>query len=478
MSKKTILKALSANTLQVISNQLLGLLIFFLMTRFLSKEAYGELSWTIALLSVLIVIIGLGMEQIIVRRVATGENVHHAGGIFILHTLLSGILFFSIIMLTKMLFPAFFEKHLVFTGIALSLILTYWSSPFKQIANGLERFSPYSIMMLVASLSKSILLLLYINTNHELTLYSVVRIFIFSSLIEYISGGLILFFGMNIKVWPFWNKSLYKDLVGESLPQLGVLIFDSALARIDWILLGIFAGPIITADYAFAYRVFELSRLPMLILAPVILSKFSRYFSGKNRDGELTKEEELNLLVRIESVISVIIPLLLNIAWIPLVTFISDNKYGVSNESTYLLLSLAIPVHYLTNFLWTMAFAQKQIKLTFYITIAVSASNIMLNLILIPVFKANGAALAFVLSTIIQVILYKKYVMQNRFSVSVYPFVVCLTMAAIGFAMQKYFSLGLGWGIIIAVLFLTAGIYFLKLIRLEDFRLLVNLLKR
>ena len=427
MAKKFV-RDISASTVQVLLNQIFGLAIFYLLSKFLSKEVFGELNWSIAIISTFILVIGMGLEQIVLKRVAIRKNPIMAARVFIFHTLLSSFLFLMLLLILWIVTPRFFEKHYLLMGIAAASVITYLASPFKQIANGNEKFFYLAIMSLASNLAKTILLVLLISFS-TLQPRNLILIFVLSSLVELLFSALIIYKRLKQPILPLWSKREFKALVKESFPQLGVLIFDSALARIDWIMLGIIAGVVATAEYSFAYKIFEISRLPMLVIAPVLLPKLSRYFLQGNLPD--SKKEELRLLLKAEAIMAVMIPLVLNLAWVPFIPMVTDNKYGEVNELVYLILSCSIPLHYLTNFLWTMAFAQQQVRLTFFITICVSTSNILLNLALIPSLGTTGAAIAFTTSTVLQVILYKRFTNQAQFSVNITDFIICFITAGL-----------------------------------------------
>ena len=74
------------------------------------------------------------------------------------------------------------------------------------------------------------------------------------------------------------NKLIYLKLLKESLPQAGVVIFTSSIARFDWIFLGILASNIALAEYSFAFKIFEVATLPLLVIAPILIPRFTRLF--------------------------------------------------------------------------------------------------------------------------------------------------------------------------------------------------------
>ncbi|HTQ26910.1 MAG TPA: oligosaccharide flippase family protein [Puia sp.] len=475
MAKKVV-KDLSSSTLQVILNQLFGLLIFYLTSRYLQKASYGELNWSIAVVSVALTLLTLGLDLIIVKRIAAGADIARVGGVHVLHTLIGGSIFIAVLLTAKALVPDFFRTHYLLVGVGISLVITFLSSPFKQIANGKEAFIYFAIMSVTGNIVKGTMLAVCALIG-VFSAKTVVGIFIFASTAELVAGVFLVFAKLNTNVKPYWNRRLYKALLLESMPQLGVMIFDSALARVDWIILGLVSGATITADYSFAYKIFEISRLPMLVIAPIILPKFVRYLSHQQSLAN-SKENELKLLLRFETIICVLIPIAFNIAWTPVMSTLSAGKYGAADAPIYLVLSFSVPLHYYTNFLWTMAFAQRQLKLTFYITAFVSLLNITLNLILIPRYNAMGAACAFTASTVVQFILYKLFVNQQKLAVPIIPLVVCMVLAIVASGLANAISGNFVVGSFIAILAYLALIFLCRLFNRKDLARLKLLLAK
>jgi O-antigen/teichoic acid export membrane protein len=238
-----------------------------------------------------------------------------------------------------------------------------------------------------------------------LSIHNVALGFLAASVLELATGYAYLRRRLRGRLQPLYAPKTYKGFIMESLPQLGVVLFDSALARIDWILLGIFSTASITAEYTFAYKFFELSKLPLLILGPVLLTRLSALLSSKS---PLSAEQQarINGFVRLELMISFLIPIVLTCTWTDLIDRLTDGKFGAVNQSTFTLLSFCVPLHFAINFLWTLAFVQGKLKAIMWITISSSIVNLIANAVLIPHFAGEGAAWAFLFSSLIQFILY------------------------------------------------------------------------
>src|SRR5450432_3355213 len=154
------------------------------------------------------------------------------------------------------------------------------------------------------------------------------------------------------------GKINYLNLLKESLPQAGVVIFTSAIGRFDWILLGIISTEVILAEYSFAFKIFEVSTLPLLVVAPILIPRLTRMFHNASHTPSPKEMHDLTILLRFEMIISSFVAMMLNILWIPVIDFITHGKYGTVNKYTILILSIAMPFIYINNLLWTITFTK------------------------------------------------------------------------------------------------------------------------
>ena len=102
---------ISASSAQVIVNQTLGLAIFIIISRFLPKDVYGEFNWTLATLMFVASILSFRLEQIVVRRIASGDDSSKLLTLFIFHQLFSGLTFFLVLLIASQLYPSFFTQQ-------------------------------------------------------------------------------------------------------------------------------------------------------------------------------------------------------------------------------------------------------------------------------------------------------------------------------------------------------------------------------
>ncbi len=406
--RKKIVIDISASTFQILLNQFSGLAVFYILSRYLSKNVFGEINWSVAIFVISFSILSFGIDQIVIRRIAAGNNPSAILSLHLTHVFITGCLFFGIIVISSFFFKKFFLQHYLLLWVGISQVFLFLSTPFKQLAIGKELFRSLMFMSIISNIIRvSSLLLLAILQN--ITVNSIIAIFLISTGIEFLVCIGVVYGYHKIPISFTWNKQKYYSLIKDSLPQLGIVIFNAGILRFDWIILGLLASQTILAEYSFAYRVFEISALPLLIIAPLLLPRFTRYFNESSfKDDKAQKLNDLLVFLRLSIVLACLTSLVLNLVWADLIDNITDNKYGVSNSNNILILSGALPFIYLNNFLWTMHFATGRLKRILFITIITFFINVFADVLLIPFFGGEGAAIAILIAFIVQSVLYSQ----------------------------------------------------------------------
>jgi O-antigen/teichoic acid export membrane protein len=426
---KSHIKTFSATGFQIVFNQLFGLSFFILLATNLDKEIFGDLNWSLAISTTVCVMLTFGFDHIVVKKLSSGYHISKTAGLYFSHAVLMSALSFLLIALHHYIFGSFHEIHKLLFAIFLGSLFTFISTPFKQLANGIEKYWYLAVMNVSGNIIK-VFMFLCLLLLHAISLRTVEMLFIISGIVEFIICYSLAYKMLRKPLGFYVNIKNYGAFIKESLPQMGVILLDSSYGRIDWILMGVLSTNIFTADYSFAYKAFESLRIPLLIIAPVLLPRFSKLYNGaKGFNTESVKE--LNALWKIESVIAVMIPLFLNICWVDAINLFTHNRYGVETKWVYAVLSLTLPMLYISNYFWTIAFAQGRLKLTFKISLIVTISNFVFNIILIGLYNSLGAAIAFLLSTFIQLVLYVYTVRETRLETSMVDFIKTIAIATV-----------------------------------------------
>jgi len=417
-----LLKDLSANTLQMIITQVCGLIIFYVLSVFFSKNDFGEINWSLAILLTAFSILSLGIDQLVVKKIAEGISPPIMLSVYFLHVMLTGCLFYLALLLVHFAFPGFHHQLLLFLGIGKLMI--FFASPFKQLANGLEKFRLLLYMSVCSNIVRSILLIVFAFLGN-LSLPLVVIIFIGGDVCEFILSLALSKIILKIPLTVTVSKTSYLNLLKESLPQAGVVIFTSAIARFDWIFLGILASNIALAEYSFAFKVFEVASLPLLVIAPILIPRFTRIFHPSSTADLSAKQSALAVLFRFEMIVSSLVALVLNILWVPVIDHITHNKYGAVNRNTIFILSACMPFIYANNFLWTVNFAKGKLKMIFYIFLSTFLVNVIIDIILIPGFGGEGAAIGYLLAVATQFFLFRIKTNIDSFRKNDHAILIC-----------------------------------------------------
>ena len=149
--------------------------------------------------------------------------------------------------------------------------LIYIGVPLKQFLNAKERFTPYGVIAVISNTAKVVIACLLIS-DHTLDLRSIIIILTGTAAFELL--GLLIYL-LSKTDFNFTLKfKAYFKLLKEASAQYLSVIFDMSLSRMDWILLGIMTSNVVLADYSFAYRAYELARLPLLIIAPIFVTPY------------------------------------------------------------------------------------------------------------------------------------------------------------------------------------------------------------
>jgi O-antigen/teichoic acid export membrane protein len=467
MIQNRFLRNVSVNTLQLIVNQVFGLAIFYALSKGLDKNIFGQINWALAVLLTLFSVLTFGIDQVIVNKIAAGYNRESLFSTYLFHVLISGFACYGLLLLVYFLFPGMMTQQVFLLFIGFGKLAIFLSTPFKQLATALEKFNGLFFMSIVSNIIRGSLLLLFFLL-HNMSVRNVLIAFIAGDLTELAICMIIAkpFLRKSFKIR--WNKRRQVLLLRESLPQTGVVIFTAVMARFDWILVGLLISSSKLAEYSFAYKIFEVSTLPLLILAPIMIPLFTRL---NKTPGNLNN---LFFFLEWQIIIASFIAMMLNVCWIPVIDFISDGSYGRVNSGTVFLLSLSMPLLYFTNYLWTVNFARANLKLVFFIMAVAFAVNIVSCSILIPLYKNEGAALAYFITVSVQLILYlRKKTLPIPGNRGIFLLLWPVTALITGWMTSRYMSPGAG--IISAVAVYIMALFISGKIRWNDWKILQSM---
>jgi O-antigen/teichoic acid export membrane protein len=390
------LRPLSANSLQLFLNQLLSLVVFLLLAKHLSKHEFGFLNGMLGFFLVAYGILSFGIDQLLMQRTAAGGPRSQLLGSGLIHYLFVAIIFF--ILLAAAAIFNWVPRGGLLLALALGKTSLFLAQLYKSITTGQERFQRLLAMSILANACKAAGLLLLIYLGHT-SLRHVVIVFALAEIME-LAACIVIYH--RKEPWPNWSspQKRYRSLLAESMPQLGTVFFAAALARFDWLYLGFRSSASELAEYSFAYKVFELAQLPLLVVAPMLVPRFTRLFQNNESLSPMRR------LLFAELVFALFTVAMLNLCWVPLAGWASQGNYGAVNSRTIAWLSAALPVLYYNNWLWSAHFAQGRTTFIFRSFLLTFAVNVLGNLLLVPAWGKEGAAASFLGALVVQTVVY------------------------------------------------------------------------
>jgi O-antigen/teichoic acid export membrane protein len=463
---KKIISDIIPGLLQAVINQGCGLVIFLVLSIQLDKAAFGEMNWALAVLLTTFSILSFGIDQLVVKKIAAGDDAPAVVSPYVLHTLLTGLLFYGLLLLANLFCPAFFTVHYFLLWLALGKLAVFFASPFKQLSNGRERFVILAIMMVVSNVVRAVALLLLFWLN-KIEIRTVVIVFIAGDAAELLLCWLLARYRLHLRVTFANNWQRYKNLLKVSIPQLGTAIVTAASARIDWVLMGLMGMTVPLAHYSFAYKMYEMATLPLWIIGPLLIPRFARMYSSGQQNNTL-----LFTLLRREMVIAAATVLLLCMLWVPVTDGLTHGRYGAVNSNTILLLAASIPFLYLNNLWWTILFVKGQLRPIFFIMLITFLCNLTANIVLIPLYGGNGAAAAWLLAMVLQSMLLLRRVNIQQMALHALWLPLCLLCAAVAGYGALFFFNNIAVALPVAILLYLLLVWLTRAVRPADIPML------
>src|ERR1700744_3221177 len=97
--KKGFLQSLFANATQLVLNQIFGLGIFYILSTHLDKATFGQINLALAILLTIFSVLSMGVDQLIVKKIASGDDKRAMLSLFLFHVIATGfivyVLFFA-----------------------------------------------------------------------------------------------------------------------------------------------------------------------------------------------------------------------------------------------------------------------------------------------------------------------------------------------------------------------------------------------
>lgn len=384
-----------ANMSWMFGGQMFSLLISFFIgawiARYLGPENYGVLSYSIAFVGLFGFIASLGVDGILNRElVKTPEKRDELLGTTFRLKLIGGAIAFCLAIASVLIFKSEPRVKILVALFAFSFILqsinivsTYFNAEVKSKNSVKAVF----IATIITSILKIIIILLGKGVIW------LVIVFVLDSLWQGI--GLVKAYrryGLKIGNWKF-DKILAKVILKNSWPLMLASAAWFISLKIDQVMIGSMLGNYKVGIYAAAVKLVEVWYFVPGIICTALLPAI---INAKITDEKLYKNRLKNFYI-LMTIIPLVMAVLVTLLAQPIIQVLFGNGYLESIIILRIYIWSSIGV-FLGNATYQYLLSENFIKTVFWFNLLAMIVNIILNLILIPVYGITGSAWATLIS--------------------------------------------------------------------------------
>ena len=380
-----IAKNTSYYTFALILQKIISFTYFAMIARALGPEDLGKYYFALSFTTIFSIFIDIGLANVLTREVAKSrEKIQE-----LLNTVLSIKIplaifsFLLVFILINLLGYPELTRDLVYIS-SICMILDSFSLTFFAVSRGFHNLKFESIASVIFQLIIMALGLVTLYYNWGLKILMGGLAVASSFLVIY--SAILLIKKWDMKIVPDFNFARIKWLIVVAIPFSMFAIFQKIYTYVDSVLLSVLVGDVQVGLYQVAFKIiFALQFLPMAFTAS-LYPAFSLYWVGNRSQLATTFERAMSYLIIISLPIAVGTIILADKIVLIFKSGYTDSVLPLQITMLSLpFLFLLFPIGSLLN-----ACDRQKINTT-VMGIGLSVS-IILNLILMPIFKATGAS--------------------------------------------------------------------------------------
>ncbi|WP_457549426.1 flippase [Archaeoglobus sp.] len=390
----SIVKKIAKNTGIIIGgdviNKIISLVIIVVLARYLGSAGYGKYAFVLAYLSFFGVIADFGVNSILVRDISRNKSIasKYIGNSAVMKLIFSILaIILSVIIITLTSYPMDTKTYVYIASITLLfsslsglyavLFQVYLKMKYSTVANLIDRFL-FAILILELALLNGSLFYVFIA-------------FVFSKFV----GMVVSYIYFRKFVTPKYEIDLriWKYLLKESWPLTLTTVFVMIYMRIDQIMLSIMCGDSAVGYYSVAVSLVEsLGIIPGAFMMSVF-PFLSEYFQNSKE----VYKRIYKLCFKYMSMLIIPIAVGTTLLAEPIIKLIYGYKYLPSVSALQVLIWSEVFVFIGVVYNQILISANKQ-NIIIILTGTSAIINIILNILLIPIYGIVGAGIATVIS--------------------------------------------------------------------------------
>jgi O-antigen/teichoic acid export membrane protein len=198
--------------------------------------------------------------------------------------------------------------------------------------------------------------------------------------------------------FPDWipDRNRWRTHATASLPFAAEDVFTVLLFKLDAVILALMTTEVAVGLYGAAYRVFEAT----LVVPYALVRAFSAMYVYLERDTEPTIQGTFSRSIKLA--LAGLLPLSVGFGILaePLITAAFGDEFGDA-AGPLRLLAPAIAMLGIVSLSNAVITSRRDPRIVMYITAAIAALNVGMNIILIPPYEESGAAAAMLISEVL-----------------------------------------------------------------------------
>ena len=472
---KNIAKNTGVLVLSQIITYILGFIYVIYVARYLGAEGYGILSFGLAFTGIFAVAVDLGLNTITTRDLSRDvkKSSNYLANLTTIKLILSIIVFILIAVSINLLnYPH--QTVLVVYFLGLYVIVAAFSQMFYAIYQAYEKMEYQSLGQVLNTALILILTLAAIYYQASL---------IFISSIYLIGSTIVLLYNIIITYWKFakfklsFDRSFWSFKIREALPFGLTSIYGTIYTYIDSVMLSLMQGDLVVGWYSAAYRLILIVLYLPGIINQAIFPAMSKFYISSDDILRKIQEKFFKYMLILGFPIGVGTTILAD----KIILLIFGQEFLPSILALQVLIWTIVITFCGSAFVKLFEASGRQMVIT-KVTGAGVAVNILLNLVLIPLYSFIGASIATVLTEIVVVgsIVGLSYKVGYGIPVKenlIIILKVIISGIVMGIVLWYFYNLSLFILILIGVLVYIGSLFVTRVFDSEDLTLLRNILK-
>lgn len=379
-------KTIASNTAAQLVAKFFGagltLLTTYYTIRLAGLDLYGDLTKILVLVAVGFTAIDFGLNAEGLRSSHSQTEMHQSLQTILLARLLLSVLIIGILNLVIFVLPGGYSsevKSIFWLGSLAIIFQGIYTSGNAWFQHQLSYWSA-TISVVVGSLIGTLLTFYYLKYSPTLSNL------ILANTLGYLSMSLTTLLLLPTTITKTFTRlirpgRMIAGLLLRSLILGFILIFSVLASKIDTIILGVFRSAGEVGEYGFAYRIFDV----ILVLPVFVMNAVYPLSLRAKKASHLTSYTTWAM-----AALGVLAAILL---WC-FAPFVNLVKPGLTLTTSVLrLLSISLPLFYITAPLMWGLISVKRDKVVLFIYLAAVIFNAIINLVFIPGFGAPAAAI-------------------------------------------------------------------------------------